>query len=108
MFAKILHRNHHLGEKLVALYYTGWAGLAIEGDGKAGLAWVPLRPFGRLSLASFWLNDNVGMEHDEMRAQHDEMHAEHAQKALSVSMTKSVAVVLFGWSTVDLRPFWLS
>ena len=25
VFAKMLHRNHHLGEKLAALYYTGWA-----------------------------------------------------------------------------------
>ena len=35
MFAKMLHRYHHLGEKLVALYYTGWTWLAIHEDGEA-------------------------------------------------------------------------
>ena len=37
MFAKMLHRNHHLRKKLVALYYTRWAGLTLDGDGEAGM-----------------------------------------------------------------------
>ena len=46
MFAKTLHRYHHLGEKLVAHYYIGWTCLARHGDGEADLAWVPVRACG--------------------------------------------------------------
>ena len=42
MFTKMLQRYHHLGETLVALYYTGWTGLAIHGDGEDDLARAPL------------------------------------------------------------------
>ena len=53
MFAKMLNRYHHLGEKLVALYYTWWTGLSIHEDGKADLARVPVRAFGQAIPADF-------------------------------------------------------
>ena len=40
MFAKLVHRYHRLGEKLVALHYTGWTWLAIHEDEEADLARV--------------------------------------------------------------------
>ena len=44
----MFHRYHHLGENLVALYYTGRTGLAIvHGDGQADSARVPVKSFGR-------------------------------------------------------------
>ena len=46
MFAKMLHRYPHLGEKLVALYYTGWTRSAIHEDGKADLARERVRALG--------------------------------------------------------------